>query len=124
MRFLLAILALLGLLMIPLAASAGAALCLSHGGADASMTMGPPHAAHTVHTGDHRCCDPDGAPTEHDSKSCAQACAAMIVAGATLAADAFATPTRAGRSPLEAAPLTVFYAHAPSGLKRPPRTVA
>ncbi|MBJ7412223.1 MAG: hypothetical protein JHD15_17920 [Phenylobacterium sp.] len=125
MRLLLAIFAVLGLLLTPVAASAGAAYCLGHGG-DATMAMSaaPTVAPHTEHKADHSCCDPDGAPAKHDSQACAKACAAMCVATAVLSESAVQTPTPVGRPLVEATPLKAFHAHAPPGLKRPPRTFA
>lgn len=122
MRLLLAFLAVLGLLMSPVAASAGAAACLHHGEGPLGAVMDAPKAAHTVHTADHSCCDEDGAPAKHDSKSCAQACAAMCVTAAALADTPLPAPAPIGRQHVEAAPLKAFHAHAPPGLKRPPRT--
>lgn len=124
MRLLLALLALVGLLLTPVAASAGAAYCLGHGGeamaaASADATVTP----HVEHKADHSCCDPDGVPAKHDSQSCAKACAAMCVATAVLSEVSTETPTPLGRPHVEAAPLKAFHAHAPPGLKRPPRTL-
>ena len=123
MRLLLAILAVLGLLVTPVAASAGAAACRHHGDGGMSAVDAAPRP-HTVHAPDHSCCDEGGAPAEHDSKSCAQACAAMCVASAALAADGPSAPTPVGRLFVEAMPLKALHAHAPPGLKRPPRSIA
>lgn len=126
MRLVLALFAVLGLLLTPVAASAGAAYCAGHGG-EAMMAMGadaPAVAPHTQHKADHSCCDPDGAPAKHDSQACAKACAAMCVATAVLNDTALQTPTPLGRPHVEATPLKAFHAHAPPSLKRPPRTFA
>lgn len=125
MRFLLAILALVGLLMTPVAASAGAAVCFGHGGeAMTAMSAAAPVAHHTEHKADHSCCDPDGAPAKHDSQACAKACAAMCVTAAILNETTVQTPTPLGRADVGSAPLKAFHAHAPPSLKRPPRTFA
>jgi hypothetical protein len=124
MRLLLAILAVVGLLMTPVAASAGAALCLDHAGGSMAMPADGSVAHHTEHAPDHSCCDPDGAPAKHDADACAQACAAMCVSAAALIDAALPTPAPIGRPRLEAAPPKAFHAHAPPGLKRPPRTLA
>lgn len=125
MRLLLAILALVGLLMTPVAASAGAAVCFGHGGeAMMAMSADAPVAHHTEHKADHSCCDPEGAPAKHDSKVCAKACAAMCVTAAVLNETTAQTPTPLGRGHVEATPLKAFHAHAPPSLKRPPRTLA
>ncbi len=123
MRFFLAILAILGLLMTPVAASAGAAACLHHGGEATGTAMDAPQAPHTAHTADHSCCDEDGAPAKHDKQSCAKACAAMCVASVALADDGIQTPRPEGRLLVEVFPPKAFHAHAPPGLKRPPRNV-
>lgn len=125
MRLLLALLALVGLLMTPVAASAGAAFCFGHGG-EAAMAMNAvaPVAYHAEHKADHSCCDPDGAPANHDSQACAQACAAMCVTAVALVETAVQTPTLLGRPHVEATSPKAFHAHAPPGLKRPPRTLA
>lgn len=124
MRLLLALLALVGLLMTPVAASAGAALCFGHAGEMVAMANAPPVAHHTEHAADHSCCDEDGATVKHDSQACAQACAAMCVTPAALNSAAVPAPMLLGRPHVEAIPLKAFHAHAPPSLKRPPRTVA
>jgi hypothetical protein len=125
MRLLLAILALVGLLMSPVAASAGAAYCAGHGGEVMDgMRASAPVAYHAQHKADHSCCDPDGAPAKHDSKACAKACAAMCVATAVLSDATVQTPAPLGLAAVEATPLKAFHAHAPPSLKRPPRTLA
>lgn len=122
MRFLLALLAVLGLLMAPVAASAPAAACRDHMPDGAAMSMDAPKAAHTVHTADHRCCDEDGAPARHDSSACAKACAAMCVAAVALTDTPVQAPAPVGRLHVETAPPKALHAHAPPGLERPPRT--
>lgn len=125
MRLLLAILALVGLLMTPVGASAGAAVCFGHGGeAMTAMSADAPVAHHTEHKADHSCCDPDGAPAKHDSQACANACAAMCVTAVVLNESAIQTQAPLGLAQVEATPLKAFHAHAPPGLKRPPRTLA
>lgn len=123
MRLLLVILALVSLLMTPVAASASAAECLGHGGGMV-MSSDAPKAHHTEHAVDHSCCNEDGTPAEHDSETCAQACAAVCVANVALADAGIDTPTLVSRILVETVPLKAFHAHAPPGLKRPPRTVA
>ena len=93
MRVLLALLALVGLLLSPVAASAATQVCLHH---DA------------------------GAPVKHDKTSCAQACAVicgMSVALTQTAADVSLSESHARVEPAAPSPL---HAHAPPGLKRPP----
>ena len=123
MRLLLALLALIGLLMTPVAASAGAAFCYGHAGEVTAMANASPIAHHSEDAADHSCCDEDGAPAQHDSQACAQACAAMCVTPAVLNDAAVPAATPLGRPQVESVPVKAFLAHAPPGLKRPPRTV-
>jgi hypothetical protein len=125
MRLLLAILALIGLLMSPVAASAGAAVCFGHG--DEAMIATNAEVAvahHTEQKADHSCCDPDGAAAKHDSQACAKACAAMCVTVAVVHEATVLTLAPVGRRHVEATPLKAFHAHAPPSLKRPPRILA
>ena len=125
MRLLLAILAVLGLLLAPAAAAAGTAACAHHSEHAMVMTMDAPHSADSSTAADHTCCDEDQkAPPKHDDEACAQACALMCVSPAALAEFAHFPLTAAGHLVLEATPLKAFHAHAPPGLKRPPRTHA
>ncbi len=124
MRAFLAILALVGLLLSPVAASAATQVCLHHdSGAAMSMPMpmmgGPPAKA-----GPHRCCDDQGKPAKHDSGDCLKACA--LICGMTAALPSIdAAPARplehARLEPMAAPPL---HAHGPPGLKRPPKPQA
>jgi hypothetical protein len=131
MRLLLALLALVGLLLSPAAASAGAAACAHHMGEAQAMVMdgAMPGAAmaqaDTGAAGDHGCCDPAGDnPAQHDSKACAQACAQMCVTTAAIAEPGPAPARRIGHLVLEAATPKTYRAHAPPGLERPPRPFA
>lgn len=124
MRLLLALMALVGVLMTPVAASAGAAFCFGHAGEMAEMTKSVPVAHHTDHAADHSCCDEQDAAPAHDDQACAQACAAMCVTATALSADVLQTLTPIGRSVVEAVPLKTYHAHPPPGLKRPPRSLA
>ena len=124
MRLLLALLALVGLLMTPMAASAGAAYCFGHMVETVGMAKSATVTSHIEHAADHSCCDEDGAPPSHDGGACAKACAAMCVAPAALSDTVVETPAPFGRQHVESTPLKAFHAHAPPGLKRPPRTFA
>lgn len=123
MRLLFAILALVGLLMMPVAASAGAAMCLGHGGGMV-MSAGEAIVHHTEHAAYHSCCDEDGGPAKHDSKACARACAAMCILAVTLACAGVDSPLLIGSLRVEALPSKAFHTHPPPNLKRPPRTFA
>jgi len=126
MRVVLALLALIGLLLSPVAASAAAPACLHHhDGASMAMDMLMPIAAPHAQTGKaDPCCDDDGKPAHHDSKSCAQACATSCGVTVALPEAGFGAPLAAGGPVLEPAPNKAFQAHAPPGLKRPPRIIA
>lgn len=123
MRLLLAIFALIGLLLSPVAASAAARECV-----DASEPMMMQMTGVGL-SGDHHCCPDDAkpgpSPTKHDAKSCAAACAVM--GGVTVAVPAesqFFVLAPQGRAPHEAVPAKAVRAYAPPGLERPPRTIA
>jgi hypothetical protein len=119
MRLLLAILALVGLLVSPLAAQAAAQRCAPSAGISMAMQGGPAASA-----GERHCCPDSGKPGPHHQKSCAQACAMMCAAVAALPASAPSPVAPQGR-PLRAASLFgAVHAHPPSGLKRPPRSIA
>jgi hypothetical protein len=113
-----------GLLLTPVAASAAAAVCLGGGEVTTAMN-GSPVADHSQHKADHSCCDPQGGPAKHDSQACAKACAAMSATAAAVLDDGGAvTLVALGGPAMDATPPKAFHAHAPPGLKRPPRTLA
>ena len=124
MRVLLALLALVGLLLSPVAASAAAPACLHHhGGAGMAMAMDTsavPTAGKAM-----PCCDDDaGKPPSHDAKSCMQACAVVcgvIVSLPETAVTVSLAELHAGLEPAVADPL---HPHPPPGLKRPPKDQA
>ena len=125
MRALLALLALVGLLLSPVAASAAAQACRPHhDGTSMAMDMAMPMAAsHAKAAGKaDPCCDDDaGKPVKHDNKSCAQACAAICgvsVALTKTTAEPALTLAHARVKPAAPSPL---HAHGPPGLKRPPK---
>lgn len=89
------------------------------------MSMAMEAAAQGDTAPDHSCCDDQPeAPPKHDSKACAQACALMCVSPAALIELAAPAIPAAGHLVLETSPSRAFHAHAPPGLKRPPRTLA
>lgn len=124
MRVLLAILAVVGLLLSPVAAAAAAPACLhDHDGASMAMDMAMPMAsAHAKGSGmADPCCDDDaGKPVQHDSKTCAQACAAICGVSAALTEVAGFALTESHARVAPAAP-AALHTHAPPGLKRPPK---
>lgn len=120
MRLWLALLALLGLLLTPVAASAVAPACMQHA-QPAAMAASTAHAG-----GQHDCCPEPGKPkpAKHDSTACANACALMCAGVAALpaAATVLVKPDRGPRlavlAPEEA------RAPPPSLPERPPRHLA
>lgn len=128
MRLLLALLAVLGLLASPVAASAAQAAC-SHeqAGAMAGMPMADMPG---MHHGDGQkadpCCDPlqDHGPGKHDKTDCAKACAAMCAATAALRAGAAHLTLASSAADLPPARLKSLHTHEPGGLERPPRSIA
>jgi hypothetical protein len=124
MRVLLALLALVGLLLSPVAASAAAPVCLhQHDGVmamDMAMPMAAPHAKGAGKADP--CCDDDaGKPVQHDGKSCAQACAAICGVSVALTETAVAFSLTESHARVEPAAPSPLHAHAPPGLKRPPK---
>ena len=123
MRVLLALLALVGLLLSPIAASAAAPACLHHhDAAQMAATMGMAGPQDAGKGGGMPCCDDDaGKAKPHDSQACAQACA--VVCGVNVAlpeapAELALTVMHARFEPAAPVPL---HAHGPPGLKRPPK---
>jgi hypothetical protein len=128
MRLLLAFLAVLGLLVSPVTAAAAQASCGRHGpmassGMDMPATPGHAHIAGSAAKGD-PCCDPSGKShkTTHKSctRGCAAACAGTVALPASLAIGALA-PVRA---PLDLPVLTSAHGLEPTGLERPPKSIA
>lgn len=127
MRLLLCILAFIGLLLSPAAATAAAASCVHE---DGSM-MEPMAAPDRQSAADHSCC-PDMAkpspekdrPQKHDSKACAQACATMFTVSAPLPTGEPEVLVAARGAILTPAPSQGLHPFAPPGLKRPPRSIA
>lgn len=120
MRVLLALLALVGLLLSPVAASAATQVCLHHdAGAGMSMMMDTPHANGAAKADP--CCNDDSKPTKHDDQSCAQACAVICGVTAALPQAAVELSLTESHARLEPAALVALHAHGPPGLKRPPK---
>lgn len=121
MRFWLALLALLGLLLTPVAASAAAPACLQPAHS-APMAMAGPNAGDA-----HACCPDSGAPkpAKSDHKTCETACALMcagVVAALPAAEPALVMPQ--DHLQFGALPPDVARAHPPSVPDRPPRHLA
>jgi hypothetical protein len=127
MRALLALLAVMALLISPVAAGAAQAQC-ALGGSAAMAGMDMPAMSGAAHAGVQKamgdpCCDQAGHHKMSD-KSCAQACAASCVATVALPASFISGSfvfTRAPMGPPRAAPAVSYQ---PFGLERPPKSMA
>ncbi|MBS0361509.1 MAG: hypothetical protein JSR98_09020 [Proteobacteria bacterium] len=128
MRFVLVLLAVMGLIASPAAAAAAQAACHDRGG-QAMMDMpmaGMPGMAQADGQKTDPCCDPgkDQGQTKHDATSCLQACAVMcgiVAALPAVVATPLAPPARVAPKP---APVASLKPHEPSRLERPPRSIA
>ena len=126
MRFVLTLLAVVGLLISP--AVAVAAQCHGHSG-DAIMQMAMSDMPGMAQAGAQKadpCCDPgkEQGQKKHSTMDCAQACAAMggvVAALPSPPAALIARPDRDGAPPTLVASLKP---HEPSRLERPPRSIA
>jgi hypothetical protein len=127
MRAALAFLAVMALLISPVAAGAAQAHCALGGpaamsGMDMSAMSGSPQAGVQKAMGD-PCCD----QTRHhkmSDKSCAQACAASCVAAAALPASLTSISFVFTRAPMSPPRLAPAVSHQPFGLERPPKSMA
>ncbi len=120
MRLLIAILAVLALIANPVTAAAAAQAACGQGKPAIGIDMaGMDHAAANSPVSD-PCCD-------HGSKtklSCAQACAAECGVAAVLAMTSPGTPCTFVRTVLSPAHQMAPRPHEPSGLDRPPKSIA
>jgi hypothetical protein len=125
MRFLLALLAVIGLLASPVSATAAQATCQGHGEAMMSMAMadmpGMDHAAGEVDP----CCDPakDKAPSKHDEMSCLLACIAMCGVTAALPSTPPLGLLKADHFAPAPGRMASLTPHDPGRLERPPRPI-
>lgn len=124
MRVLLALLAVVGLLLSPVAASAATAVCVHHHDAMEMAAAMDASGAPAADAG-MLCCDDDGGkPVQHDKQSCAQACALMCVVSVALPETAAEPVHGVSHARVTPAAPSPFDAHAPPGLKRPPKQQA
>lgn len=124
MRFVLALLAVIGLLLSPAAAAAAQAACHGHDGqAMMSMPMGdmPGMSQPDGHKADP---GKDQGKSKQDPMSCMQACATMCGVAAALPAVSAASLASAAHSVLQPARMASFKPHEPSRLERPPKSIA
>lgn len=127
MRFVLALLAVIGLLASPVAAAAAQAACHDHGQTMMSMPMGDmPGMGQADGPKADPCCDPgkDAGKSKHDAMSCMQACAAMCGVVAALPAVAMAPLAPPDHVALQPARVASLKPHEPNRLDRPPRSIA
>lgn len=128
MRFLVALLAILGLLASPVTAAAAQAACSGH--ADQAMAGMPMADMSGMHQIDGQkpapCCDPgkDQGHSKHHASDCVQACAAMCGVVAALPSTPATTPLRLIERAPRPAVLASLHPHEPSRLERPPRSIA
>jgi hypothetical protein len=127
MRALLAFLAVMALLISPVAAGAAQAQCAMGGsGAMSDMDMstmpGSPHADVQKAMGD-PCCDQAG-HHKMSGKSCAQACAGSCVATAALPTSFTGVSFIFTRAPMGPPRLAPTVSYQPFGLERPPKSMA
>jgi hypothetical protein len=127
MRFIVALLAVIGLLASPAGAAAAQASCHDHGGAKMmSMPMADmPSMAQADGQKADPCCDPGKSQgqTKHDATSCLQACAVMCgVVAALPSTMVLLAPS--DLAPPEPARLASLKPHEPSRLERPPKSIA
>lgn len=127
MRFILALLAVIGLLASPVAAAAAQASCQEHGGGQ-MMSMPMANMPGMVHADGQKgdpCCDPgkSSGQTKHDAASCLQACAVMCGVVAALPAGPMPLIASPDHSAPEPARLASLKRHEPSRLERPPKSI-
>jgi hypothetical protein len=125
MRFIVALLAVIGLLASPANAQAS---CHDHGGAKMmSMPMADmPGMAQADGQKADPCCDPGKSPgqTKHDAMSCLQACAVMCGVVAALPSTPMVLLAPSDLAAPEPARLASLKPHEPSRLERPPKSIA
>jgi hypothetical protein len=127
MRFVLALLAVIGLLLSPAAAAAAQASCQDHGGQMMSMPMaGMPGMSQGDSQKADPCCDhgkSQGQP-KHRDMNCMQACATMCGVFAALPAVAMFPLAAAEHVAFRPAIVASLKPHEPSRLERPPKSIA
>lgn len=127
MRFVVALLAVLGLLASPVTAAVARAACPGH--ADQAMAGMPMGDMAGMHQADGQrpdpCCDQskDQARSKHHASDCVQACAAMCGVVAALPSTAAAEPLPLIERAPRPAVLASLHPHEPSRLERPPRSI-
>lgn len=126
MRFVLALLAVIGLLASPVAAAAAQAACQDHGGAMMSMPMADMTGMSQADgQKTDPCCDPGKTQgqSKHSDMDCMQACAAMCGVVAALPAVAMVALAAPEHLTLTPARVASLKPHQPSRLERPPKSI-
>jgi hypothetical protein len=127
MRFVLALLAVIGLLFSPAAAAAAQASCQDHGEQMMSMaTAAMPGMSQADGQKADPCCDPgkNQSQSKHHDMTCVQACAAMCGVPAALPAVAMVPLAAPQHVALKPALVASLKPHEPSRLERPPKSIA
>ena len=124
-RFVLVLLAIIGLLASPVAAAAAEAACGGHGDEAMQMAMADMPGMAQANTGKaDPCCDPSqGHARKKHNAECMQACAAMcgVIAALPSTPIAFLAPSDRDAPPQARA--ASLKPHEPSRLERPPRSI-
>ena len=127
MRFVVAFLAVLGLLAAPVAAAAGQGACAHHGSpaeAAAEMSAMPGMGPAAVHQrGGDPCCDRSGRPGKKAAAGCAQACAATCGVAVALATSPLGVMFARTRADAPLAPEVSSHPYPPPGLDPPPKPI-
>lgn len=128
MRFLLALLAVVGLLASPVTAAAAQASCGHNGpmassGMEMPATPGHAHMTSSVGKGD-PCCDPTGKSHKTSHGNCTGACSAACAGVLALPASLTIGAPAPARAPLDLPVLTSAQGLDPPGLERPPKSIA
>ena len=123
----LAFLAVVALLVVPVTAAAAQAAC-GHGDTTAMAGMDMADMPMPAAAGSHRakgdpCCDPAGKRHPPTQKSCAQACAAACAVTVGLPALLDGAGPAYARAPFVGAPPLSVRTHDPGGLERPPKSI-
>jgi hypothetical protein len=132
MRYLIALMAILGLLASPVAAAAAQVACdqsqamsqMDHGSGVAAMpAMGKQATPSANKAGGDPCCD-HPAGSKMDDKGCALACASVCAPIAALPYAPFSLALAYTRAPAVAAKPVWVKPYDPLGLERPPKSIA
>lgn len=126
MKWLLALLAVIGLLLSPAASAAAQVRCHEQGGMMTMAKAGMPGMVQADSQKADPCCDPGKhqSQTKHDEMSCVQTCAAMSGVVAALPSMPFALIAPANAGAPEPARFASLKPHEPNQFDRPPRLIA